>query len=54
MWRDGISKEINRFMIEFKLLDAEDDPPPTYQEIICHMIFDIKIEDFRQKARYVA
>jgi hypothetical protein len=28
--------------------------PPTYQEIRCHMIFDIKMEDFRRKARFVA
>jgi hypothetical protein len=28
--------------------------PPTYQEIRCHMIFDVKMEDFRRKARFVA
>jgi hypothetical protein len=28
--------------------------PPTYQEIICHMIFDVKMEDFRRKAMFVA
>ena len=40
-------------MISFKLLDEEDNPSPTYQEIICHMLFDIKMEDFRRKARYL-
>jgi hypothetical protein len=28
--------------------------PPTYKEIRCHMIFDVKMEDFRRKARFVA
>jgi hypothetical protein len=28
-------------------------PPPAYQEIRFHMIFDIKMEDFRRKARFV-
>jgi hypothetical protein len=28
--------------------------PPAYQEIRCHMIFDVKIEDFRLNARFVA
>jgi hypothetical protein len=27
--------------------------PPTYQKIRCHMIFDVKMEDFRRKARFV-
>jgi hypothetical protein len=27
---------------------------PNYQEIHCHMIFDVKMEDFRRKARFVA
>jgi hypothetical protein len=28
--------------------------PPTYQEIRCHMIVDVKMEDLRRKARFVA
>jgi hypothetical protein len=32
----------------------EKNHPPTYQEIHCRMIFDIKIEDFRRKERFVA
>ena len=27
---------------------------PAYQFVHCHMIFDVKMEDFRQKARLVA
>ena len=41
-------------MIEFKLLDEGVKLPPTYQEIICHMIFDIKMEDLWQKDLYIA
>ena len=50
MWRDGITKEINTVMITFKLLDEGEKPPPSYQEIRFHIIFDIKMEYFRQKA----
>ena len=54
LWRDGISKDVNAVMIASTLLDKGENPPPTYNEIICHVIFDIKIENFRRKARYVA
>ena len=40
-------------MVALKLLDEGENPPPTYKEIICHMIFDIKMEDFRRKNQYV-
>jgi hypothetical protein len=39
--------------IAFKILDGEESVPPTYQEIHCHMIFDVKMEDFRCKERFV-
>jgi hypothetical protein len=35
-------------------MEKNQPPPPTYQEIRCHMIFDVKMEDFRRKARFVA
>ena len=54
LWRYGIAKEINAVMVVFKLFNEKENPPTNYQEIICHMIFDIKTEDFRRKARYVA
>ena len=40
--------------VAFKVLNGDEKPPPTYQHILCHMIFDVKMEDFRCKARYVA
>jgi hypothetical protein len=54
LWQDAIRKEMNNVRISFKVLNGDEDIPPTYQEIICHMIFDMKIEDFRRKARFVA
>jgi hypothetical protein len=38
--------------IAFKI--GEEPVPPTYQEIRCHMIFDVNMEDFHRKARFVA
>ena len=38
----------------FKVLSPGDAVLPCYQEIKCHLIFDIKIEDFRRKTTLVA
>jgi hypothetical protein len=40
--------------IAFKILNGEESVPSTYQEIRCHMVFDVKMEDFRRKARFFA
>ncbi len=40
--------------IAFKILLDGQSAPIGYQKIPCHMIFDIKMEDFRCKARLVA
>jgi hypothetical protein len=45
---------MKNFIIAFKILNGEESVPPTYQEIRCHMIFDVKMEYFRRKARFVA
>jgi hypothetical protein len=49
-----VRKEMKNVRIAFKILNGEESVPPTYQEIRCHMIFDVKMEDFRRKARFVA
>jgi hypothetical protein len=54
LWQDVIRKEMNNVPIACKLLNGEEAIPPTYQEIRCHMIFDVKMEDFRRKAQFVA
>ena len=50
---DVIAKDTNAVMIEFKLLNGGEKPPPNYQEIIYHIIFDIKMEYSRRKTRCV-
>jgi hypothetical protein len=45
---------MNNVRIAFKVLNGEEAIPPTYQEIRCHMIFDVKMEGLRRKARFVA
>ena len=41
--------------IAFKTLSDDDQVPPGYQQMKCHMIFDVKLEQrFRKKARMVA
>jgi hypothetical protein len=39
--------------IAFKIINGQESFPPTYQEIRCHMIFDVKMRDFRREARFV-
>jgi hypothetical protein len=40
--------------IAFNILPDGNSVPIGNQKIPCHMIFDMKMEDFRQKARLVA
>ena len=54
LWADAISKEKAGVKPAFWLLNDDDPDPVGYQKIWCHMIFDIKMEDFRHKARLVA
>ena len=54
LWRDAIAKEMKAVRIAFKLLDSDEKPPPGYQFMTCHMIFDIKLDGFKRKARLVA
>lgn len=37
-----------------KTLHGDEKVAPAHQQIRCHIIFDLKMEDFRRKARYVA
>jgi hypothetical protein len=54
LWQDAVSKEMKNVRIAFKILNGEESIPPTYQEIRCYMIFDVKMEDLCRKARFVA
>ncbi len=53
-WADAIAKEMKDVCVAFKILLDGQSAPIGYQKIPCHMIFDIKMEDIRCKARLVA
>jgi hypothetical protein len=46
-WADSIAKEMKNVRDAFKILEKCEKPPPGFQFIKCHMIFYIKMEDFR-------
>jgi hypothetical protein len=54
LWQDTARKEMKNVRIAFKILNGEESAPPTYQEIRCHVTFDVKMEDLCRNARYVA
>ncbi len=56
LWWDSILKEMKNVRPAFENWEgSKEDLPPGYQEIKCHIIFDIKMgENFRRKARFVA
>ena len=56
LWRDAIGKEMKNVRPAFEVWEKDiSELPPGYQQITCHMIFDIKMgENFRRKARFVA
>jgi hypothetical protein len=54
LWQDAIQKEMTNVMVAFKFLGKGVEPPPGYQKIKCHMIFDVKLDGFKRKAREVA
>ncbi len=53
-WADAIAKELKGVHVAFKILLDGQSLPIGCQKIPCHMIFDIKMENFRHKARLVA
>ncbi len=54
LWQDAIQQEMSKVCIAFQTLDDDEAIPPTYQEIQCHMVWDVKMGDFCRKARFVA
>jgi hypothetical protein len=41
LWKDVVRKEMKNIRISFKILNREELVPPTYQEIRCHLIYDV-------------
>jgi hypothetical protein len=53
-WHMAIHKEMNNMMVAFQLLDNNEDMPVGHQYVQCHMIFNMKMENFSHKSRFVA
>jgi hypothetical protein len=53
IWQDTVRGEMKNIRVEFNIMDGDEAFPPAYQDIHCHMIFDVKVEYFRYKARFV-
>ena len=54
LWADAIAKDMKDMIPAFRKLDNEEIVPIGYQRENCHIIFDVKMEDFRRKARLVS
>ena len=53
-WEASIAKEMKDVRVAFRILNEGETVPIGYSFVRCHMIFDVKMEDFRRKARLVA
>ena len=53
-WADSISKEMTNVRVAFDILKDGVRAPIGHKQIKCHLIFDVKMEDFRRKTRLVA
>lgn len=54
LWQDAVRKEMAKVRVAFEIMHDGMEPPPTFQEMRCHLVFDVKMEDFQRKARLVA
>ncbi len=53
-WHDAIELEMKNVQVAFDVLPDGVAPPSDHQDMKCHMIFDIRMEDFCHKVRLVA
>ena len=54
LWMDALAKDMTNVRVAFKILDDGVDPPPGYQFMKCHIIWDIKLDGLRRKVRLIA
>ena len=55
LWQDLIRKEMSKVRVAFKTLGNDEPPPPTFQdEMRCHIVYDVKMENFQRRACLVA
>ena len=53
-WMDAISKEMKNIRVAFDNMKDGDRATIGHKQINCHLIYYVKMEDFRRKARLVA
>ena len=53
LWQEAINKYIYNYRVAFEILGSEDKSPVGYKEIMCNLIFEVKI-DLTRKAQYAA
>ena len=53
-WMDAISKEMTNVRVSFDVMKDRDSAPIGHKQINCHLIYDVKMDYFRRKARLVA
>ena len=54
LWANAISKEMENVRVAFEILPDGESLPIGHQFVQCHMVFNIKMQDFSHKARLVA
>ena len=54
LWLESIAKEMKNVRAALKIIAEGGKPSSGYHKIRCHMIFDIKMEDFRCGSRLVS
>ena len=51
---DAISKEMTNVRVAFDILKNGDRAPIGHKQINCHLIYDVKMQDFSRKTQLVA
>ena len=54
LWQDAIVLEMEAVCDAFKVMNEGEEPPPRYQYMECHLVFDIKLDGFQRKAPLVS
>ena len=54
LWADAVSKEPENIIVAFEILHNGKKAPICSQFVQCHMVFNIKMKDFRCRSRLVA
>jgi hypothetical protein len=53
LWQDAVKREMKNVRISLKIINGDEAILPMYQEITCHMVFDVKMEDFWRNDNFV-